>query len=134
MQRFLENLELILTAVGVVVILCIFAIFRNMSPWRAAALCALAIGVVHGIIFYAVRSQQRKARNSAIRAIRYKLNDVIAEKFQLAMLAAEFPNEGWSYSANQALQEIESSLALIEAETLMDPNIYPQTRSTKLGA
>jgi predicted membrane channel-forming protein YqfA (hemolysin III family) len=77
MKSLLRNLELILTAAGVLVVFVIFALFRDAGPWKPAAICAVAVGVIHGIIFYIVRSKQRKARNSEVFSIRDMLDDVL---------------------------------------------------------
>ena len=53
MRKALEFLELILTGVGLLVVAAVFAIFRNVEPWKAAAISALAVGVLHGCIFFA---------------------------------------------------------------------------------
>ncbi len=55
MKKTLEYLELILTAAGVLVVIVAFALFRNVAPWKAAAISALAVGVLHGTIFFIVR-------------------------------------------------------------------------------
>ena len=60
MKKVLEYLELILTAVGVVVVAVVFALFRNVAAWKAAAISAVGVGVLHGIIFFIVRSAQRR--------------------------------------------------------------------------
>jgi len=49
-KLILEYLEL--TAIGVLVVIVVFALFRNIAPWKAAAISALAVGVLHGIIFF----------------------------------------------------------------------------------
>jgi hypothetical protein len=51
MKNFLRYLELTLTAAGVVVVIIVYALCRHMDPWRAAALCATLVGVLHGLIF-----------------------------------------------------------------------------------
>ena len=119
MQSFLENLELILTGIGMVIIVAAFGIFRDIAPWKAAAVCATAVGLLHGIIFYAVRSAQRKVRHKAVRSIRYKLQDVVSEHVQALVLTTTEDEEQVAASAAYALEDIERSLAIIEAETLM---------------
>lgn len=118
MQKFLEHLELILTGAGVAVVLAFFTFFRNIAPWKAAALSALAVGVLHGIIFFAVRSVQRQARKKAITAIRHTLDDLVRNKLQVVLFATEIKDEDWRPAAQRAVQEIEISLNRIEAEAL----------------
>jgi len=118
MQKLLEYLELILTGAGILVVLIFFAIFRNISPWKAAAISALAVGTLHGIIFFAVRSAQRSARNNSIRSIRHTLDDLVRNKLQVVLFATEITDEDWRPAAQRAVQEIQNSLARIEAESL----------------
>jgi len=118
MQRFLEYLELILTGAGVLVVAIFFTLFRNIGPWKAAALSALAVGILHGIIFFAVRSVQRQARKKAITAIRHTLDDLVRNKLQVVLFATEIKDEDWRPAAQRAVQEIGISLNRIEAEAL----------------
>ncbi len=118
MRRFLENLELILTGAGVAVVAIFFALFRDIAPWKAAALSALAVGVLHGIIFFAVRSAQRQARNKAVTAIRHTLDDLVRNKLQVVLFATAIKDEDWRPAAQRAVQEIQLSLNRIEAEAL----------------
>ena len=118
MQRFLENLELILTGAGVAVVAIFFALFRDVAPWKAAALSALAVGVLHGIIFFTVRSAQRRARNKAVTTIRRTLDDLVRNKLQVVLFATEINDQDWRPAAQRAVQEIQVSLNKIEAEAL----------------
>jgi len=117
MGKLLAYLELILTVAGVLVVVAFFAVFRTMDPWKAAALSAVAVGVLHGAIFFAVRHAQRRARVMAIRSIRYKLDDLIRNKLQVVLLASAFEGEDWRLVAQRAVLEIEGSLDRIEAES-----------------
>jgi hypothetical protein len=118
MQKFLAHLELLLTVAGVLVVVAVFAIFRNIAPWKAAAISALAVGVLHGIIFYVVRSAQRRARIVELRSIRNKLNDLIRNKLQVVLFASACEADEWRGAAQLAVKEIEVGLARIELETL----------------
>jgi hypothetical protein len=125
MRKSLEYLELILTAAGVLVVLVFFSIFRDIVAWKAAALSALAVGVLHGIIFFAVRSAQRRARTIAIRNIRAKLDDLVRNKLQVVLFATEIQDQDWRPAAQRAVQEIVNNLNQIEAESLtaIHPNL-----------
>lgn len=118
MRKSLEYLELILTAAGVLVVVIFFSIFRDVAAWKAAAFSALAVGVLHGIIFFAVRSAQRRARAVAIRNIRNTLNDIVRNKLQVVLFATEIQDEDWRPAAQSAVQEIIINLNHIEAESL----------------
>lgn len=118
MKKALEYLELILTAVGVLLVILVFAIFRNVAPWKAAAISALAVGVLHGAIFFIVRSAQRKARRAAVTAIRHTFDDLVRNKLQVVLFATEIQDQDWRPAAQRAVQEIQNSLNRIEAESL----------------
>ena len=118
MRNWLEYLELILTAAGVLVVLIFFSIFRDIAAWKAAAISALAVGVLHGVIFFAVRSAQRRARNIAIRNIRARLDDLVRNKLQVVLFATEIQDQDWRPAAQGAVQEIVNNLNQIESESL----------------
>lgn len=118
MQKLLEYLELILTGVGVVVVVACFAVFRNVAPWKAAALSGIAVAVVHGFIFFAVRSTQRRARYKAVQNIRHTLDDLVRNKLQVVLFATEIKDQDWRPAAQRAVEEIQISLRRIEAESL----------------
>ena len=118
MRNWLEYLELILTAAGVLVVLIFFSIFRDIAAWKAAAISALAVGVLHGVIFFAVRSAQRRARTIAIRNIRARLDDLVRNKLQVVLFATEIQDQDWRPAAQSAVQEIVNNLNQIESESL----------------
>jgi len=118
MKKTLEYLELILTAAGVLVVIVVFALFRKVAPWKAAAISALAVGVLHGTIFFIVRSAQRKARRAAVNAIRHTFDDLVRNKLQVVLFATEIQDQDWRPAAQRAVQEIQNSLNRIEAESL----------------
>jgi len=126
MKPFLRYLELILTAVGVVLVLVIFAVFRNSYPWKAAAVCAVVVAVVHGLIFYAVRSRQRKARKQEVFSIREMLDDMVNNRLNAVLFPPE-ENDDWRVRAQLALYEIQTRLNFIEAENLKSqvPKLNP---------
>lgn len=118
MSRLLEYLELILTAAGVLVVIAVFATFRRIEPWKAAAIAALCVGVIHGIVFFIVRSAQRRARRAAVTAIRHTFDDLVRNKLQVVLFATEIQDQDWRPAAQRAVQEIQNSLNRIEAESL----------------
>ena len=121
MKPLLRYLELILTAVGVLVIFLIFAIFRDTTPWKAAAICAVVVGVVHGVIFYLVRARQRKARSEEVFSIRGMLDDMVNDQLSVVLYPNE-ENDGWRVRAQHAVWEIQARLNFIEAESLKARN------------
>ncbi len=117
MQTFLRYLELTLTAAGVVVVIVVYALARHMDPWKAAALCAVVVGVLHGMIFFAVRSAQREARRKAVWSIRGMLEDMMQNRLAVALYPAkDGEEEDWRATAQRAVWEIQARLNFIEAE------------------
>ncbi len=118
MNNALKYLELILTAVGVVVVIAVFALFRNMEPWKAAAVCAVAVSVVHGVIFYGVRARQRRIRSKAVTSIRSVLDDLVQNKLSVRLFPPKEGQEDWISSAQRAVWEIQARLNYIDREYL----------------
>jgi predicted membrane channel-forming protein YqfA (hemolysin III family) len=118
MQSLLRYLEIVLTVAGVVVVVAVFAMFHDMAPWKAAAICAVAVSVIHGGIFYAVRSMQRKARRQEVFSIRTMLDDLVENRLSVQLYPADGEPEDWHYKAQRAVWEIQARLNYIEAEKL----------------
>jgi len=118
MKTFLQYIELVLTAAGVVVVIAVFAVFRNLAPWKAATICAVAVSVIHGGIFYAVRSMQRSSRKQAVFSIRSMLDDLVENKLDVVLFPPDDEPEDWRYKAQRAVWEIQTRLNYIEAEKI----------------
>ncbi len=60
MKAFVNNLELIPTAAGLVVIFGATLLTPfTANPWAVAATTAIAVGILHGVVFWLVHRQQR---------------------------------------------------------------------------
>jgi predicted membrane channel-forming protein YqfA (hemolysin III family) len=118
MQAFFRYIELVLTVAGLLVVGAVFAIFHNLSPWKAAAICALAVSVIHGVIFYVVRSMQRKTRKQEVFSIRTMLDDLVDNKLSVQLFPPDGEPEDWTYKAQRAVWEIQARLNYIEAEKI----------------
>ncbi|MCF2972703.1 hypothetical protein L1047_16020 [Synechococcus sp. Nb3U1] len=83
-RTFLSNIELILTAVGLLLIFLIGIIASQMriSFWIATAISATMVGIIHGILFWLLRRRQRRVRQEAIEQIREMLEDLIKNRLQ----------------------------------------------------
>jgi hypothetical protein len=67
LRGFLNHIELWLSAAGVAVILLVGGLLGGSGdPWRATAFTAIAVGVLHGIIFWVVRRRQRAVREKTL--------------------------------------------------------------------
>lgn len=80
----LNNIELILTAVGIGVILLSgwVASRSDLSVATATAVSATVVGVIHGILFWLLRRRQRRVRQEAIGQIREMLEDLGKNRLQ----------------------------------------------------
>jgi hypothetical protein len=76
------------------------------------------VGILHGAIFFAVRSNQRKARLKALHSIRWTLDDLVRNKLQVVLFASQIEDEDWRPAAQKAVQDIRDRLDFIEAEVL----------------
>lgn len=81
---FLNNIELVLTAVGIgVILLSGFVASRSaFSLETATAVSATLVGVIHGILFWLLRRRQRQVRREAIGQIREMLEDLGKNRLQ----------------------------------------------------
>jgi hypothetical protein len=109
---------LILTAVGVVVVIAVFAIFHAIAPWKAAAICAVTVSVIHGLIFFGVRSAQRGGRKKAVVSIRTMLDELVNNKLEVELFPSDGEPEDWHFKAQRAVWEIQARLNYIEAESI----------------
>ncbi len=109
--RALNNIELLLSGLGLVVILAVPAVLRPEPRdwWRVTAITAIAVGVLHGVLFWLIRRRQRQARAAVIAQIREMLGDVV--KNQLAIISL---NAQLSGAQSRHQQRIETSVKRIE--------------------
>jgi signal transduction histidine kinase len=66
MQRFLDHIELWLSAFGLFVIWAVPSLFApDETAWKVTALTAIIVGTLHGILFWVVRRRREKIRADA---------------------------------------------------------------------
>jgi uncharacterized protein HemX len=112
-RSFLRNIELWLSLAGLVVILGVPAVVvpeRLDAFWKVAAITAIGVGLLHGILFWTVRRRQRTVREEAIAEIREMLADRV--KNHLAVLHMYLPDEG--EDARLAQQELDGMYESID--------------------
>ncbi len=92
-NAFVDNIELWLSGAGLGVILGVPNLFAPAagSFWKVAAITAIGVGLLHGLIFWAIRRRQRIVRHRAIDEIREMLRDVVKNK--LAIIDMYLPEE-----------------------------------------
>lgn len=122
---FLDHIELWLSFAGLIVAIALPQVFgaEGMSFWRATAAVAIAVGLIHGFIFWTVRYRQRQARRESIREIREMLADVV--KNQLTAIDMYLPAADQAI-VRQELDGIRESIGCIteEVESLSEETIH----------
>jgi hypothetical protein len=78
-RRFIDNIELWLSAAGVAVVLLLSGLLggRGADPWKVAAYTATGVGLLHGLIFWLVRRRQRRVRDETLAEAHAMLRDGI---------------------------------------------------------
>lgn len=88
-RHFLDNLELWLSSIGVGVVFAAPIILLDHASddasryWKIAGITAIAVGVLHGIIFWTVRRRQRHIREQTLHDVRRMLSDVVNSDLQV---------------------------------------------------
>ena len=81
-RGFVNHIELWLSAVALVLIFGIPAVVgpQGLAFWRLTAIIAVAVGTIHGVIFWVVRRRQRQIRRQSIQQIQQMLADVVKNR------------------------------------------------------
>jgi hypothetical protein len=89
MAFLLRHLELYLTVLGLLVILSAGFLLQEqtLGPWRVTALVAIAVGAIHGCLFWGVRQRQRMVRDDTIHAVQSMLRDVVNNQLLVIQMA-----------------------------------------------
>ncbi len=64
---------------GVVIIFAVTGLItpRDIGPWQVAAITAIIVGIIHGVIFWLVSRRQRAVRLQTVADIQATLKNVI---------------------------------------------------------
>lgn len=116
--HFLRQIELYLTAAGLVVILVVPSFFSAEQRVTVIAVTAVGVGIVHGLLFWLVRRRQRLVREALIQDVQKMLMDRINNKLQVVLVAAVSPEGDLSPEDQARLQEIAASIK--EVRSLLD--------------
>ncbi len=113
-RLFLDNLELWFSGAGLAVVAAGAALAPpGTDVWLIAALTALAVSVIHGVIFWIVRRRQRQIRHHAIAEIKEVLADVVKNDLAAIGLYLSAENE---VTFREHLDGIHSTLSDIAAQ------------------
>jgi hypothetical protein len=127
-NALLKYLELLLSAVGILVIFAVPLLFfpeREMR-WQAAAVTAALVGLIHGVIFYLVRRRQRHLRQTTIHEMQMVVDDIVRNQMTVVALSAGLNLEAstaakqqeWAQRSIDAAHEIARRLNDINSERL----------------
>ena len=124
-KHFIDNIELWLSGAGLLVVWVAAAVLEptGVGVWQIAALTALAVSVLHGVIFWVVRRRQRRIRSESVHTIREMLTDQVSN--QLAIMRMWIP-EGSDQEAfdahfagiNESISEIDEMVNRLSVEKL----------------
>jgi hypothetical protein len=91
MQKIIQNLELVLTAAGLLVIFAVHILFEEAygGSWLIAAVTAIAVGIIHGMIFWLVRRRQRHIRGRALEEAKRMLKDIVNNQLCVIQFSAD---------------------------------------------
>jgi hypothetical protein len=122
LRHFLRHIELYLSLVGLIAIFCagLIASHYSANVWQVVAIVAVVVGVLHGFIFWAVRSRQRKIRRDDLERARIVLQDVVNNHLMIISLALASPQAGGISvaEAQQSLNTIALYLNRFSEESL----------------
>ncbi len=122
-RNFVDNLEIYLTFAGLAVIFAMPALVGGMGDyWQVLGMTAIAVGVVHGLLFWVVRRRQRQVRRELIVATREMLADRIRNQLQVLLVAAtenrDETNRARVQAAMEASHEIVRTLDQLSLDSL----------------
>jgi len=109
-RGFINHIELWLSGVALVLIFGIPAVVGvgALQFWRLTALVAVAVGTLHGVIFWGVRRRQRKIRQQSIRESQAMLADVV--KNRLTAIDMYLPGAEEPEMVRQEVEGIRTSI------------------------
>lgn len=108
--RILRHLELVLTGAGLAVILVVPRYFPPTKQLMASAVTATLVGVVHGLIFWAVRRRQRQMREALVADLQGMLKDRINNKLQVVLIRAGEPTSDLGADDRARLDDISNAV------------------------
>ena len=120
MKFILDNIELILSGAGLIVIWLVpsFVIYGRYDIWRVTALTAITVGLLHGVIFWLIRRRQRQVREEAIKEMRLMLRDIINNQLTIIMASASQSETKNVERVTRSIQRISELLETLSEESL----------------
>lgn len=124
MTIFINNIELFLTAAGLLLIGLMPWLLPQYSVWQVVALTALTTSLLHGFIFWSVRRRQRHVRERTIQEIRQMLKDVVTNQLTVLQLSVALSQQRPERSetalmrARKSIGDIDNALNALSSESL----------------
>lgn len=125
----LANIEIVLSAVGLLVIVAVPSLV-DLQPdkfWEVTAVTAILVGLIHGIIFWLIRRRQRIIRVQVIDEVRTALadvinNEVVALRLNARKLSATTDHfeaiDAHLYVVNQIAKKISDQVNFLSEESM----------------
>lgn len=122
MKFLLDNIELILSGLGLVVIFAVPMIFFGQSTawWQVAAVTAIFVGVFHGFIFWSIRRRQRQVRQQAIEEIRGMLKEIVNNQLTVISLSASGLEAERMQRVSNSISRISELIGTLSEESVVD--------------
>lgn len=124
-NAFIDHIELWLSGAGLVVIVGVPYVIAPAPGgfWRVAAITAIGVGLLHGVIFWVIRRRQRIIRQRSIDEIREMLSDVVKNK--LAVIDMYLPKDDGQEVVEAQLEGIQETIDQISShvDTLSEESI-----------
>ncbi len=118
----LNNIELALSGLGLIVIVVVPLVLQPGpdAVWQVAAVTAVVVGLLHGVIFWLIRRRQRQIRTQAIAQIREMVHDVVKNQLAIISLNAQLSGaqERHQQRIETSVKRIEEALTHISEESL----------------
>lgn len=113
--RLLRHLELIFTVLGLVVIFGMASLLeiQGVSHWVVAAITATLVGVIHGILFWAVRHRQRLSRRLVLAETERMLRDIVVNQLAVIRMDLDLQMRDPTARSQVALSRVEQAIEII---------------------
>lgn len=119
----LNNIELILTLIGLLAILVMPRLLGKRDTLYVMAVTATFVGTLQGILLWTVHQRQRAIRRETIAAVRLMMQDMVKNQLSVIMtsthLASKAPEKGeYAERVNRSVQDISLALDTLSEESL----------------
>lgn len=126
MRHFIRNLELYLSAIGIVVVIAATVILKGfgLDPWFVGTVTAVLVAVIHGVIFWLGRRRQQAMRVETINEIQLMLKDLINNQLTVIEVASQMKHTDPKWvtehqaSVSQSVNRISEALDELSTESL----------------